>query len=392
MLFVAALIMAAVALILLVGERLTRPPLPSIAQEEALEKIELLGVLRADWFHAGGALNETEARRAAERETAVHLLFLGVDRRKEERGRADAIHLLRLEPGRLTLFSLPRDALVHLRGDSRPEKLNHAYAYGGQALMIRTIEDLLKIKVDGYLEVDLQTFVQAARIAKVLTLDGRLVGAEEIFARIDGLLSWLRNRSLPGGDIRRIARQQIFILKALDWTLTLHQEHPRVLGGVARALLRLLPSDITERQIAALCQSYAGARQEATPPGPEAGAETVPLRATRHEAIASAERFILPGRVAWIDIRTGEEIATDTTTAVTGDEPRDGHRPATAFHARPRGATPLPTAAISTDTHESQFILSFYVIEGEDSLARRLRRWRERGLWKNYEDRDELLK
>jgi len=389
MLFGAALIMAAAALILLVGERLIRPPLPSVAQEEALEKIELLGILRADWFHAGGALDETEARRAAERETAVHLLFLGVDRRKEERGRADAIHLLRLEPEQLTLFSLPRDALVYLRGDSRPEKLNHAYTYGGHALLIRTIEDLLKIKVDGFLEVDLRTFVQAARIAKVLTLDGRLIGAEEIFARIDGLLSWLRNRSLPGGDIRRNARQQIFILKALDWTLTLHEEHPRVLGGVVRGLLRFLPSDITVRQVAALCQSYAGARRDTVPPVLETGAETAPLRLARHEAIATAERFILPGRVAWIDVRTGEEIIPETAVAIAGETPQGAPPPAPAFYA---DTILNPTAAIATDTDKCRFILSFHVIEGQESLAKRLRRWRGRGLARNYKDQDELLK
>lgn len=393
--FVGALIAATatflVFVLVLVGGRLLRPPLPTVAQEEALEKIELLGDLRADWFRAGGAFTETEARRAAGRETAVHILLLGVDRRRDERGRADAIHLLRFEPGRIVLLALPRDSLVNLRGDTRPEKLNHAYAYGGHALLTRTVEDLLKIKVDGFLEVDLRTFVQAARIAKVITLDGRLIGAEEIFARIDGLLSWLRNRSLPGGDIRRNARQQIFILKALDWTLTLHEEHPRALGGVTRALLRLLPSDLTERQVAVLCQTYAGARRV---PPPAAATETAPLRGARHEAIATAERFILPGRVVWIDIRTGAEIVMDTPPVNGGGAPREiVEPPPTPDPVAAAGDTPaeLP-AAPPAPLEETQFILSFHRIEGDESLARRLRRWRAGNLTRNYEDRDELLK
>ncbi len=373
-------------------------------QEAALEKIRLLGSLRADWFHAGGTLTESEALKAGGRDSAVHLLFLGVDRRAAERGRADAIHLLRFEPGRLTLFSMPRDCLVTLRDDTRPEKLNHAYAYGGHSLMTRTIEDLLGIKIDGYLEVDLNTFVQMARVAKVVTLDGRLVGAEEIFAHIDGWLTWLRNRSLPGGDVRRVARQQLFIAKALDWTVSLYKEHPGVYVGALKGVLALVPTDITENQVVLLSQIYA--EESDTPAGWNGFA--------KNGAIARLERFIMPGSAVMIDIRTGEEIAVDTATgaplararsAANADEERAAApagrtsyadslliRPLFGGSSESAAATPrsaaVPPAVFAGDTG---FILSFFRIERPFPLAVHLKEWRGKGLHQNYADRDQLF-
>lgn len=401
-----------------------RAPEQTAAQQETFERMQLLGLLRADWLKAGGTLSETEARRAARTDSAVHLLFLGVDRRKNERGRSDAIHLLRLEPGQVTLLSVPRDSLISNRSDSRPDKINHSYAYGGHALVVRRLEDLLAISIDGYLEVDLQTFVRVAQLAKTVTLDGRLIGAEEIFSKIDGLLSWLRNRSMPGGDIRRVARQQLFIAKSLDWTLSLYREHPHVLRGAVLSILKTLPTDITVDQVMVLCQIYSDEALLAE----QAASDTRPTWSKGvNAAIARMERFILPGTPILVDPRTGERLADTalhharardsglaTPPAVPGEDgaaedatttarltetstigPAAGSAagPVGPPHAQqaPGMGTVIP-AGITADAGEDTGPLSVYKLESETRLRVLLGRWRSERLRQNYEDRDELLK
>lgn len=400
-----------------------RAPEQTAAQQETFERMQLLGLLRVDWLKAGGTLSETEARRAARGDSAVHLLFLGVDRRKNERGRSDAIHLLRLEPGQVTLFSVPRDSLITIHGDSRPDKINHCYAYGGHALIVRKLEDLLAIRIDGYLEVDLQTFVRVARIAKAVTLDGRLIGAEEIFSKIDGLLSWLRNRSMPGGDVRRVARQQLFIARSLDWTLSLYRDHPGVLRGAVLSILKTLPTDITVDQVMVLCQIYADEELLAA----QAAGDGRPTWSKGvNAAIARMERFILPGTPILVDPRTGARVAdtallhagrSDTGGPLQRTVPEGGTgEDAPAGTARmyetstigpaalpspgvvgpPHAQVPAPAAAlpaaITAGAGEDSGPLSVYQLESETRLRVLLEKWRSERVRQNYEDRDEILK
>jgi len=381
-------LLSAVALCIAIFALRTAYDKPESAEEIAsIEKIQLLGKLRADWFYAGGTFNETEAVRAGANDSAVHLLFLGIDRRAKERGRSDAIHILRFEPGQIVLFSIPRDAMVSIRGDTRPDKLNHSYAYGGHALTIRTIEDLLKIKIDGYLEVDLNSFVRLAKIAKVLTMNGKLVGAEELFAHIDGWLSWLRNRSMPGGDFRRIARQQLFITKSLDWTLSLYNNHPSVFANAARAVLSMSPTDITYHQVLALCQIYSGM--------PEVNPKQ--NKFADNPAISRMERFVMPARPVMIDTRTGKEIIMDTEAKEnphSDSEKISVVTNAVSYNTQLNDSSIKQFSEIQTDTsaiEESNHILSFCIIENPFDLNNHLIEWRRSGIWKNYEDRDELF-
>lgn len=90
---------------------------------------------------------------------AQNILFLGSDKRPDEPARADTILLVRAN-GREKTFSqlsIPRDTLVDI-----PEygegKINSAYAYGGPALMISTVEELTGIPIHHYVELDFSGF------------------------------------------------------------------------------------------------------------------------------------------------------------------------------------------------------------------------------------------
>jgi len=95
------------------------------------------------------------------------VLFLGSDQRTEgtkEPGastsgpsRSDSIILMRVGGGHNGRLSIPRDTVVDIPGRGR-NKINAAYAQGGPALAIRTVERYLGVEVDHLVEVSFDNF------------------------------------------------------------------------------------------------------------------------------------------------------------------------------------------------------------------------------------------
>jgi polyisoprenyl-teichoic acid--peptidoglycan teichoic acid transferase len=168
------------------------------------------------------------------------VLVVGSDRRAGVVGsRADTIMVLRIDPiaDRAALLSIPRDAWVPIAGASGSRRINTALA-GGPGSMIATVQDLLGIPLDHYVEVDFDgfrrivdavggvnvPFPHAARDAGsgldiadggCAHLNGEsalaLVRSRRYEEFIDG-----RWRADPAGDLGRIARQQAFLAAVLD--------------------------------------------------------------------------------------------------------------------------------------------------------------------------------
>jgi LCP family protein required for cell wall assembly len=61
--------------------------------------------------------------------------------------RADTLMLIRAGGGSFRKLSIPRDTYAEIPGQA-PQKINGAYAYGGAALQIKTIEQFLGIQID----------------------------------------------------------------------------------------------------------------------------------------------------------------------------------------------------------------------------------------------------
>ncbi len=94
----------------------------------------------------------------------MNIVLLGYDLRAEgstevTEGRSDVIILVHIDPekGFLSLLSVPRDLRVEVEGYGH-RKINAAYAYGGGALLIRTIQDRLGVDLDHYIAVNLEAF------------------------------------------------------------------------------------------------------------------------------------------------------------------------------------------------------------------------------------------
>ncbi len=71
--------------------------------------------------------------------------------------RADTLMLIRAGGGAFRKLSIPRDAYAEIPG-SAPQKINAAFAFGGAALQIRTIEQFLGIQIDHVAIVDFTGF------------------------------------------------------------------------------------------------------------------------------------------------------------------------------------------------------------------------------------------
>src|SRR4051812_47311297 len=71
--------------------------------------------------------------------------------------RSDSILLIRTGGGASARLSIPRDTVVDIPGHGR-DKINAAYAYGGAALALRTIEGYLGIKINHLVEGDFANF------------------------------------------------------------------------------------------------------------------------------------------------------------------------------------------------------------------------------------------
>ncbi|HEX6603098.1 MAG TPA: LCP family protein [Solirubrobacterales bacterium] len=71
--------------------------------------------------------------------------------------RADTLMLIRAGGGSFRKLSIPRDAFAEIPGHA-PTKINAAFAFGGAALQIRTIEQFLGIEIDHVAIVDFSGF------------------------------------------------------------------------------------------------------------------------------------------------------------------------------------------------------------------------------------------
>ena len=84
-------------------------------------------------------------------------LMMGVDAKdvKKSKGtRTDTMMLIKanFDTGDISLLSLPRDTRVLVKG--KEDKLNHAHAFGGTDLTMKTVRDFTGLDVDYYVKVD----------------------------------------------------------------------------------------------------------------------------------------------------------------------------------------------------------------------------------------------
>lgn len=163
-------------------------------------------------------------------ETGVgtNFLVIGTDgRRGSERGRSDVIVLVHVphDPTTIHMIHFPRDLFVAIPGHGK-NKINAAYAFGGEKLLVRTMQDLLGIRIDHVARTDFEGFkgmTDAVGGVRVYAEEANSAGGNGGVAIKQGwndlngeqALGFVRERyELSEGDISR-GRRQLAVIKAL---------------------------------------------------------------------------------------------------------------------------------------------------------------------------------
>ena len=156
----------------------------------------------------------------------ISILLLGVDTGdlgRTERGRSDTMMVVTVNPNtkKSTIMSIPRDTYTEIVGYGISDKINHAYAFGGNSMAINSVQNLLDIPIDYFVTVNMagiQEIVNAVGgvdVVSPLTFsqDGYTFYQGEV-NHLDGnaALAFARMRyEDPEGDTGRQARQRIII-------------------------------------------------------------------------------------------------------------------------------------------------------------------------------------
>lgn len=99
-------------------------------------------------------------QKVEEKDGVTNILLAGVDGNNLEKGnRSDSMMILTIDDKNndIRITSLARDTYVDIPGYGE-QKLTHAYAYGGPALLLQTIDENFKIKIDKYAAVSFDSF------------------------------------------------------------------------------------------------------------------------------------------------------------------------------------------------------------------------------------------
>jgi LCP family protein required for cell wall assembly len=193
---------------------------------------------------ASGALG----KRPPKLDGSTNILIIGSDSRAGTRGRfgrgvqgsrSDTSMLLHVPPNHngAVVVSFPRDTMVpvyqceadgsgHPGQQAQPignvEQLNSTYSYGGPACLWKTLEQITRIHIDHFVEVNFQSFQKIVRdvggvpvclpyAIKDPASRLNLAAGRHI---VDGAqaLAFVRERHIgEGSDLQRINRQQIFL-------------------------------------------------------------------------------------------------------------------------------------------------------------------------------------
>jgi LCP family protein required for cell wall assembly len=164
----------------------------------------------------------------------IIVLVMGTDERDVEIPRSDVLMLAKYYPlyGRITLVSVPRDTKVTIPGYYE-DKINHAYAFGQEALMSATIEQLFDVSIDYYLKLSFDNFRSLIDSVGGVQVDVKKDYYYEYYIDIKkGLqvlngsdaMDYVRFRYDREGDHGRILRQQEVLMSLIESDFDLDEE------------------------------------------------------------------------------------------------------------------------------------------------------------------------
>lgn len=214
----------------------------------AVVVIGIVGVGAKLYMDLSGSIQKTyesvERDQANEaRETPLDLnkqepftvLLLGIDTGdlgRTDQGRSDALMVATVNPsdGQTTIVSIPRDTYVEIVGRDTEDKINHAYAFGGAAMSMDTVQKYLDIPVDHYVAMNMAGIKELVDAVGGVDVNNDLKFSKDDYTfdigkiHLDGdeALSYTRMRyDDPTGDYGRQGRQRNVVAAVAKKALSL---------------------------------------------------------------------------------------------------------------------------------------------------------------------------
>lgn len=202
-----------------------------------------------------------------------NILLIGTDQRPgETRGRSDAMIILSINKKTQTvhLTSLMRAMYVAIPGKDW-SMLNHAYSWGGADLLLRTIEDNLRISIRDYMVINFSGFTEAIDAVGGVTIQLSQAEADYLNKNekpstalkagsnwMNGkiVLAYARIRKLDS-DFHRTGRQRKVIESLISQTRTLNALQ---LTDLAKSLLPLVNTNLSQSEMLSLMMDLMQAR------------------------------------------------------------------------------------------------------------------------------------
>ncbi|MDT3925651.1 LCP family glycopolymer transferase [Staphylococcus saprophyticus] len=189
-------------------------------------------------FSVGGSIhNPLDRDKSSLRDKNVNLddgdpftiALFGVDSNAERNAngggqRSDTIMVLSVNPEKKTteIVSIPRDTQADIVGKGTTEKINHAYAYGGPDMAVKSLEKLLNVPIYHYATIDMDGMQDMIDTVGGITVTSNATFSYDGYqftegerSKMDGkeAMAFIRSRKEDGagGDFGRQERQQLVI-------------------------------------------------------------------------------------------------------------------------------------------------------------------------------------
>lgn len=204
----------------------------------------------------------------------VNILIVGCDE-IENHGRADTIVFLSISPKTkdVLILSIPRDTRVEIP-ERGMDKINHAYAFGGERLISKTVSSFLDVPIHFYAVADFNGFVyiidelggveidvekEMHYVDKAGGVEINLYPGKQI---LDGekSLQYIRFRHDKLGDLGRIKRQQKLALAVIKKMMNF--DFITKIPQISEGMKGYIETNIKAQDAIALANLFRGVNQE----------------------------------------------------------------------------------------------------------------------------------
>ena len=179
-----------------------------------------------------GITEEVEEKLSPYSDSIINIALFGVDSADATTGRSDSIIIATIDTThkKLKLTSIMRDSYVNISGIGN-DKINHAYAFGGAQLAIKTLNENFDLNIEDFVAVNFDSLPKIIDMIGGVTVD---ITNEEV-SHISGInsagtynltgaqaLAYSRIRYATGGDYVRTERQRTILTKMFEKILNIN--------------------------------------------------------------------------------------------------------------------------------------------------------------------------